>query len=107
VFFDVAESRAVAWGRRLQAAALVAALADLCRGWDAIVVGECERAFYGAQYALMAPLFEHYGVIVMNGTDAPTARNLTAGTKFWRDLDLAPTAVRPIAQPTVSRVRND
>jgi site-specific DNA recombinase len=25
-------------------------------------VGEYERAFYGAQYALMAPLFEHYGV---------------------------------------------
>jgi len=31
-------------------------------GWDAIVVGEYERAFYGSQYALMAPLFEHYGV---------------------------------------------
>jgi site-specific DNA recombinase len=26
------------------------------------VVGEYERAFYGAQYAAMAPLFEHYGV---------------------------------------------
>jgi site-specific DNA recombinase len=52
----------VAWGRRPQAAALVAQLADLCRGWDAIVVGEYERAFYGSQYASMAPLFEHYGV---------------------------------------------
>jgi site-specific DNA recombinase len=61
-FFDVGESRSVAWGRRPQAAALVAALADPDRGWDAIVVGEYERAFYGAQYALMAPLFEHYGV---------------------------------------------
>ena len=48
--------------RRPQAAALVAALADPDRGWDAIVVGEYERAFYGSQYALMAPLFEHYGV---------------------------------------------
>jgi hypothetical protein len=38
------------------------ALADPDRGWDAIVVGEYERAFYGAQYAAMAPLFEHYGV---------------------------------------------
>ena len=28
----------------------------------AVVVGEYERAFYGSQYALMAPLFEHYGV---------------------------------------------
>jgi site-specific DNA recombinase len=52
----------VAWGRRPQAAALVAQLADPCRGWDAIVVGEYERAFYGSQYAAMAPLFEHYGV---------------------------------------------
>jgi site-specific DNA recombinase len=61
-FFDTGESRTVTWGRRPQAAALVAQLADPGRGWDAIVVGEYERAFYGSQYALMAPLFEHYGV---------------------------------------------
>ena len=61
-FFDVGESRSVAWGRRPQAAALVAQLADPGRGWGAIVVGEYERAFYGSQYALMAPLFEHYRV---------------------------------------------
>jgi hypothetical protein len=59
--FDVGESRAVAWARRPQAAALVAQLADPDRGWDAIVIGEYERAFYGSQYAAMAPLFEHYG----------------------------------------------
>jgi hypothetical protein len=35
---------------------------DPGRGWDAVVVGEYERAFYGTQYALMAPLFEHYEV---------------------------------------------
>ena len=51
-FFDEGQSRTVAWGRRPQAAALVAQLADPCRGWDAIVVGEYERAFYGSQYAL-------------------------------------------------------
>ena len=61
-FFDEGESRSVAWGRRPQAAALVALLADSCRGWDAIVIGEYERAFYGSQYASMAPLFEHYCV---------------------------------------------
>jgi DNA invertase Pin-like site-specific DNA recombinase len=61
-FFDIGESRSVAWGRRPHAAALVAQLADPGRGWDAIVVGEYERAFYGSQYALMAPLFEHYGI---------------------------------------------
>ena len=61
-FFDVGQSRTVAWGRRSQAAALIAALADPGRDWDAVVIGEYERAFYGSQYALMAPLLEHYGV---------------------------------------------
>jgi len=61
-FFDTGYSRTLAWARRPQAAALVAALADPDRGWDAIVIGEYERAFYGAQYASMAPLFEHYGI---------------------------------------------
>ena len=60
-FFDSGQSRTVAWARRPKAAVLVAALADPGRGWDAIVVGEYERAFYGTQYGLMAPLFEHYG----------------------------------------------
>ena len=60
--FDVGESRTVAWARRPQAAALVAQLADPDRGWDAVVIGEHERAFHGSQYAAMAPLFEHYGV---------------------------------------------
>ena len=61
-FFDTGQSRALAWARRPQAAALVAQLADPGRGWDAIVIGEYERAFYGNQYASMAPLFEHYGI---------------------------------------------
>jgi DNA invertase Pin-like site-specific DNA recombinase len=61
-FSDMGESRAVAWGRRPQAAAVIAALADSGRGWDAVVVGEYERAFYGSQYAMVAPLLQHYGV---------------------------------------------
>jgi site-specific DNA recombinase len=61
-FFDIGQSRVLPWARRPQAAALVAQLADPDRGWDAIVIGEYERAFYGSQYAAMAPLFEHYGV---------------------------------------------
>jgi hypothetical protein len=36
-FFDIGQSRTLAWARRPQAAALVAALADPDRGWDAIV----------------------------------------------------------------------
>jgi site-specific DNA recombinase len=61
-FFDAGQSRVLPWARRPQAAALVAAMADPDRGFDAVVIGEYERAFYGSQYALMAPLFEHYGV---------------------------------------------
>ena len=61
-FFDAGESRVLPWARRLQAAALLAAMSDPGRGFDAIVVGEYERAFYGAQYAAMAPLFEHHGI---------------------------------------------
>jgi DNA invertase Pin-like site-specific DNA recombinase len=61
-YFDSGESRTLAWARRPQAAAMVGALADPDRGWDAIVIGEYERAFYGSQYASMAPLFAHYGI---------------------------------------------
>ena len=61
-FFDIGQSRTLAWARRPRAAALVAELADPDRGWDAIVIGEYERAFYGSQYTSMAPLFEHYGI---------------------------------------------
>jgi DNA invertase Pin-like site-specific DNA recombinase/predicted DNA-binding transcriptional regulator AlpA len=61
-YFDVGQSRVLPWARRPQAAALLAAMADPDRDFEAIVVGEYERAFYGGQYSLMAPLFEHYGV---------------------------------------------
>ena len=50
-FFDVGWSRVLPWARRPQAAALLAALADPDREFDAIVIGEYERAFYGSQYA--------------------------------------------------------
>jgi site-specific DNA recombinase len=50
-FFDVGQSRVLAWARRPQAAALLAALADPDRSFDAIVIGEYERAFYGRNTA--------------------------------------------------------
>src|SRR5215472_4050222 len=61
-YFDTGQSRVLPWARRPQAATLLAAMADSERGFDAVVIGEYERAFYGSQYSLMAPLFEHYGV---------------------------------------------
>ena len=61
-YFDVRQSRVLPWARRPEAARLVAAMADPGRGFDVIMVGEYERAFYGDQFSLMAPLFEHYGI---------------------------------------------
>src|SRR6266516_57012 len=61
-YFGIGQSRTLSWARRPQAAALLAAMADPDREFDAIVIGEYERAFYGGQYAAMAPLFEHHGI---------------------------------------------
>ncbi|MFD8726300.1 hypothetical protein ACFV2H_52515 [Streptomyces sp. NPDC059629] len=61
-YFDVGRSRTVPWARKPQAAALLAAMADPDRDFDTVIVGSGERAFYGNQFAPMAPLFEHYGV---------------------------------------------
>ncbi|GFJ87834.1 recombinase family protein [Phytohabitans rumicis] len=58
-FFDVGYSRSRDWGRRPWAAAQ---LADPQRGWEAVVVGEFERAFYGDQFEQMAPVFAAHGV---------------------------------------------
>jgi hypothetical protein len=63
-FFDVGYSRTLPWARRPEAAALLAAMADPGRGFDAIVIGSSERAFHGNQFTVMAPLFEHYGIAV-------------------------------------------
>ena len=74
-FFDTSYSRTLAWARRPQAAALIAALADPDRGWDEVVIGEYERAFYGGQYVSMAPhrpdRGDHSGVISPGKTPLP------------------------------------
>jgi hypothetical protein len=44
-YFDVGTSRSLPWARRPQAAALLAAAQRPDRGFDAVVVGEFERAF--------------------------------------------------------------
>ncbi len=61
-FFDVDKSRSIPWQRRPQAAALLAELKNKNREFDAVVIGEPHRAFYGNQYGLTIPLFDHYGV---------------------------------------------
>ncbi|MFD9908835.1 recombinase family protein, partial [Streptomyces sp. NPDC059063] len=61
-YFDVGQSRSIPWKRRPRAASLLTALADPDRGFEAVVIGEPQRAFYGSQYGLTHPLFVHYGV---------------------------------------------
>jgi site-specific DNA recombinase len=61
-FFDVDKSRSIPWQRRPEANRLLAELKNKNRVFDAVVIGEPHRAFYGNQYGLTFPLFEHYGV---------------------------------------------
>ncbi|GAA0703686.1 recombinase family protein [Kitasatospora atroaurantiaca] len=61
-YFDIGQSRALPWKRRPRAAALLGAVADPGRGFDAVVIGEPQRAFYGSQFGATFPLFVHYGV---------------------------------------------
>jgi site-specific DNA recombinase len=61
-YFDVGTSRSLPWKRRPRTNELLIALANPRRGFDAVVVGEPQRAFYGNQFGLTFPLFEHYGV---------------------------------------------
>src|SRR5580693_1755347 len=44
------------------ATALLAELRNPKRDFEAVVIGEPHRAFYGNQYGLTIPLFAHYGV---------------------------------------------
>ncbi len=61
-FFDIGQSRSLPWKRRPEASRLLDLLRSPDRGFEAVVIGEPQRAFYGAQFALTFPLFEHYGV---------------------------------------------
>lgn len=57
-YFDKGQSRTLAWHLRLEAARLIEGIKDPNRGFDAIVIGSYERAFYGNQASLILPLLE-------------------------------------------------
>jgi site-specific DNA recombinase len=63
-FFDVGWSREVVWERRPRAAALLAAARDPQRPFDAVVVGEFERAFSARQFLLVAETLARHGIQV-------------------------------------------
>ncbi|WP_431985003.1 recombinase family protein [Streptomyces qinglanensis] len=61
-FFDSGHSRALPWKRRPRGDALLKALGDPERGFEAVVIGEPQRTFYGNQFGNTFPLFVHHGV---------------------------------------------
>jgi site-specific DNA recombinase len=63
-FFDVGYTRRLPWSQRPRARELLAALADPDRGFDAVVIGECERAFYGNQFFDLMPILARHEVQV-------------------------------------------
>ena len=61
-YFDIDKSRSIPPQRRPEANLLLAALASPDRDFDAVVVGEPQRAFYGNQFGNTFPVFEHYSM---------------------------------------------
>lgn len=61
-FHDVGQSRTIPWKRRPKATELLHLFADARRGFDAVVVGEPQRAFAGNEFGLVFPLFQHHGI---------------------------------------------
>ncbi len=63
-YFDAGCSRRLPWRDRPEAASLLAALLDPDRSFDAIVVGEYERAFAADQFEQLTPILNKHGVQV-------------------------------------------
>ncbi|MFJ8967040.1 recombinase family protein [Lentzea sp. NPDC102401] len=63
-FFDVGRSRRWSWWERPEASALLAAAARSDRVFDAVVIGEYERAFYGDQFREVVSQLNELGVAV-------------------------------------------
>lgn len=61
-FFDVGWSRKVPWLLRPEASRLLAMVAEPGRRFDAVVIGEYERAFEGSQLQALLPAFRRHGV---------------------------------------------
>ncbi len=63
-FFDVGRSRRWSWWERPEASALLGAASRSDRVFDAVVIGEYERAFYGDQFREVVSRLNELGVQV-------------------------------------------
>ncbi|MFI6073918.1 recombinase family protein [Actinoplanes sp. NPDC051343] len=61
-FFDIGCSRSVPWPDRPQARALLVAVADPGRDFDAIIIGGADRAFSGGQLQDILPILDRHRV---------------------------------------------
>lgn len=61
-YFDAGQSKTLAWADRPEASRLLNDLTNPDRGWEAVVVGEGRRCFYGTQFSDLATLVGHHGV---------------------------------------------
>ena len=74
-YFDVGQSRALPWKRKPEASRLLADVARRDCGFDAVVIGEPARAFYGPQFALTFPVLTHYGVGLLGARSRRSCRS--------------------------------
>jgi site-specific DNA recombinase len=61
-YFDIGLSRSLPWKRRPEALRLLDTIKSPARDFEAVVIGEPQRAFYGSQFGMTFPVFVHYGV---------------------------------------------
>ncbi|MFI1166163.1 recombinase family protein [Streptomyces sp. NPDC020801] len=61
-YFDFGHSRSLPWQRRPRANELLQALRNPNRGFDAVVIGEPQRTFYGNQFGNTFPVFVHFRI---------------------------------------------
>jgi len=71
-FFDEGCSRRLSWRERPAAAQLMATAAGPNRSFDAVVIGEYERAFYGDQFNAVLTALQAQGIeLWLPGADGP------------------------------------
>jgi hypothetical protein len=101
-FFDVGCSRRVAWEQRPQAAALLERACASDRSFEAVVVGEFERAFTDRQFEHVAGLLARRGIEVWLPEAGGPVRHRRAGSDGKRRTNPTEWAIsRSLAHPAL------